>query len=137
MKKMDTTQNKKSRSGFTLVELVVVILVLGIIAAVAAPKLFDTATNARVNSTKQSLVVLRDVIELYKSSNGSYPANKAAIESMLKGPFPVNQITAAANDGSLAVVTAGTALTASGVQDWKYDSTTGEIIINLSAYEND
>jgi len=135
VKNNNTKPSRKPQNGFTLVELVVVILVLGIIAAVAAPKLFDTATNARINSTKQSLVVLRDSIELYKSTNGSYPADKTAIETMLKSPFPTNQISAAANDASLAVVTAGTALSASGVQDWRYDSTTGEIIINTTGYD--
>ena len=50
-----------------MIELVVVVLVMGILAAVAAPKMFDTATNAKVNATRQSLVVVRDAIELYKA----------------------------------------------------------------------
>ena len=54
---------------------------------------------------------------------------------MINGPFPVNQITAAANDASLAVVTAGNPLSAGGAQDWKYDNTTGEIIINTAGYD--
>jgi len=128
--------NKRTRKGFTLVELVVVVLVIGIIAAIAAPKMFDTANDARLNSTIQSLTVLRDSIELYRAANGSYPANQAAIETMLKGPFPKNQIAAAANDGTLAVETAGTALSVGGVQDWKYDSTSGEIIINTTGYDS-
>ncbi len=136
MNKSQFKTNTKKRNGFTLVELVVVILVLGIIAAIATPKLFDTAGDARINSTKQSLAVLRDSIELYRSTNGSFPADKTAIETMLKSPFPVNQIAAAANDATLSVVTAGTALTASGAQDWKYDNTTGEIIINTSGYDS-
>lgn len=135
MKRANTKSNTRHSGGFTLVELVVVILVLGIIAAVAAPKLFDTAGDARINSSKQSLAILRNAVELYKASSGSYPADKAAIQTMLKGPFPINQISAAVNDASLAVVTAGTALSASGAQDWKYDSTTGEFIINTTGYD--
>ena len=136
MKVLNTQPSGKLRRGFTLVELVVVILVLGIIASIAAPKLFDTAGIARINSSRQSLIVLRDAIELYKASNGSFPADKTAIETMLKGPFPTNQITAAVNDASLVVVTAGTALSASGVQDWRYDSTSGEIILNTAGYDS-
>ncbi|MGN6136167.1 MAG: prepilin-type N-terminal cleavage/methylation domain-containing protein, partial [Aureliella sp.] len=66
---MVRTTNRK-RKAFSLVELVVVVLILGIIAAVAAPRMFDTAGDARKNSTKSSLAVLRDAIELYKAQTG-------------------------------------------------------------------
>ena len=69
-----TTAKQAARRGFTLVELVIVVLVIGIIAAIAAPKMFDTAGNARTNSTQQSLRTLRNAIELYRANNGSYPA---------------------------------------------------------------
>lgn len=130
----------QKRKGFTLVELVVVILVMGIVAAVAAPKMFDTAKDARENSTKQSLVVVRNAIQLYKSKTGSYPGEggeadlKADLALYIQGQFPINQISDAANDGSVAVDTAGTALAVSGTQDWKYDSTSGEFIINTTGY---
>lgn len=135
--------SKCGRKGFTLVELVVVVLVLGIIASVAAPKMFDTAGNARDNSTTQSLAVLRDSIELYRAQNGAYPGDlgteadlKDDLKPFIKGAFPKNQITAAANDASVAVVSAGTPLAASGAQDWRYDNTTGEFIINTTGFDS-
>jgi general secretion pathway protein G len=86
---------RSRRSGFTLVELVVVVLVLGILAAIAAPRLVNTATYAKTNSTKASLNIVRDAIELYKGDNGSYPPAATlatALKPYLKGPFPAAQI---------------------------------------------
>ncbi len=141
---MNTKRNlhRKNRNGFTLVELVVVVLVLGIIAATAAPKMFNTAGDARQNSTTSSLAVVRDAIELYRAQNGAYPGDggteadfQADLGSFLRGPFPKNQLPGAAQDGTVRVDTAGIPLTVSGGQDWAYDNTTGEFIINTSGFE--
>jgi general secretion pathway protein G len=137
------SKRHSQRHGFTLVELVVVVLVLGIIASVAAPKMFDTAGDARTNSTVQSLAVLRDGVELYKAKNGSYPGDagteldfKSDMEEVLAGAFPKNQITAAANDATVKVEDSASAITASGAQDWKYNKQTGEFIINTTGFDD-
>ncbi|MEN1681893.1 MAG: type II secretion system protein [Planctomycetota bacterium] len=65
----------KKRLAFTLVELVVVILILGILAGVAAPKLFNTSSEATDNGLRQTLAIVRDAIELYAAQNaGALPA---------------------------------------------------------------
>lgn len=81
----------RKRKGFTLIEMVIVILILGIIAAVAAPRMFNTASTAEENSTRQQLAVLRNAIEMYRARSGSYPSQDelpAAMATMLNGPFP-------------------------------------------------
>lgn len=127
------------RGGFTLVELVVVVLILGIIAAVAAPKMFDTANDARDNAALHSLNVIRDSIELYKAQNGSYPGTdestfKTALETYLRGPFP--KCPVGAKDDTVRVETTGNPLSVSGSESWAYDNQTGEFIINDSSYSS-
>ena len=60
----------EKRQGFTLVELVVVVMILGILAAVAAPKLLGTSGTATDNGLRQTLSVVRDAIERYAAENG-------------------------------------------------------------------
>jgi general secretion pathway protein G len=127
-----------TRKAFTLVELVVVVLIIGILASVAAPKMFDTATQARESGTRQSLAVLRDAIELYRSQTGTYPA-AASIEtelaSYIKGSFPSVQIGANKNNqvGEATGVGPITAVVAGGA-GWAYNATTGDIVVNEGSY---
>lgn len=85
--------NRRRNSGFSLIEMVIVILILGIIAAVAAPRMFDTAQQAEINTTRQQLAILRNAIEMHRAQNGAYPTDlPVAMGTMLNGPFPVPQI---------------------------------------------
>ncbi|HUG89655.1 MAG TPA: prepilin-type N-terminal cleavage/methylation domain-containing protein [Planctomycetaceae bacterium] len=132
-----TAPHRRSRRGFTLVELVVVVLILGILAAVAAPKMFDTASAARENGTKQSLSVLRDAIELYKAKNGNYPAASSLttdLQSFLKGPFPAPQIGGNQNATVAASTQSPIASAESGTAGWAYNQTTGQIVVNDASY---
>jgi general secretion pathway protein G len=128
---------RKKRAGFSLIELVVVVLILGILAAVAAPRMFDTANNARQNGTKQSLSVIRDAIELYKSQNGSFPpaaTMATALKPFLKGPFPSVQIGANQNANVVASTQNPIASAEAGGAGWSYNQTTGEVVVNEAAY---
>lgn len=129
---------RKRRAGFTLVELVVVVLILGILAAVAAPKMFDTFGAARDAATKQSLSVIRDSIELYRVENEVYPPQTTlatALASYLKGSFPGPEVGANKGVKTVAASTADPITTATTTgEGWIYNQTTGEFRVNDANY---
>jgi len=133
----------RNRSAFSLVELVVVIMILGILAAVAAPKLFQTSGTATDNGLRQTLTVVRDAIDLYASDNaGALPPCtgtgadfQAALADYLRGDFPVCPVGAQNSD---VIPTTGTGATgdASPTAGWKFNTDDGTFICNYSAASN-
>lgn len=129
-----STATARLRRGFSLVELVVVILIVGILAAVAAPKMFDTASGARESATRASLGVVRDAIELYAANDpdGKYPSVNTLEQDLrpyIKGKFPAPQV---GGNRNAKVRSTDNVQIASGAEGWSYNPTTGEFAVNDS-----
>ena len=83
------------QAAFTLVELLLVVVILGILAAVAIPQFSDSSTEARASSLQSNLAVMRQAIEYYRTNhNGKYPGYPSAGGAPTAGET-ANQLTLA------------------------------------------
>ncbi len=65
---------RRSIQGFTLVELLVVVLILSALAFIAIPRIGQSSTTAKINACKTNVDLLNSQIELYYANTGSFPA---------------------------------------------------------------
>jgi general secretion pathway protein G len=73
------------RAAFTLVELLIVVIILGILASVVIPQFSDASTDARLSSLMTNLQTIRGQMDLYKlQHNGTYPGQLTFSDQMIK-----------------------------------------------------
>jgi prepilin-type N-terminal cleavage/methylation domain-containing protein len=70
----------RPNKGFTLVELMIVVLILGALATIAIPRIIGGSTTAKVNACKANIALLNSKIELYYATEGVWPSSLADVE---------------------------------------------------------
>jgi general secretion pathway protein G len=134
---------RTGRCGFTLVEVVVVVMILGILAAIAAPRMLNAADVATDNSVRQTLSVIREAIDSFAAQHPDQLPGQGGDESTFAqdlkpylrgaefpkcpvGPAKNNRVRMMAGAGSIV---AGIAASKAS-HSWVYQYETGEFYIN-------
>ncbi|MGB2681506.1 MAG: type II secretion system major pseudopilin GspG [Candidatus Competibacter sp.] len=72
--------------GFTLIEVMVVVVILSILAAVVVPRIMDNPDKARVVKAKQDIRVIKNQLDLYRLHNFRYPTTEQGLEALVQKP---------------------------------------------------
>lgn len=72
--------------GFTLIELMVVVVILSILAAVVVPRVMDRPEQARISAAKNNIRALRGALDMYKLDNQSYPSTDQGLDALVSRP---------------------------------------------------
>ncbi|HEX8877373.1 MAG TPA: type II secretion system protein [Phycisphaerales bacterium] len=146
----------RTRRAFSLLELVIVVVILGILAAIAVPRMSRSATNAADNAVAANLAILRNAVDLFSTEHGgTYPslanlpnaltqysdvagttfaAAKDTATGVIYGPYvrDIPALPVGANKGKNTFTG-----TLGGSFGWVYDSSTGKIFPNCPDSEVD
>ncbi|MBN2269202.1 MAG: prepilin-type N-terminal cleavage/methylation domain-containing protein [Sedimentisphaerales bacterium] len=136
----------KMKSGFTLVEILIVVVILGILAAIVIPQFTEASTEAKTSSLCTDLQTMRSQIELYKIQHNDALPSAAAVGFVAAltgqtdiagaagtdyGPYlqkiPTNQF----NDSSTIRIDGAAA--GAGTDGWQFDTATGGFYADDSA----
>lgn len=86
------TITRRNRSGFTLLELVVVIIVLGLLAGIVAPQIIGRLSEAKSTTAKTQIELLSVALDGYRLDNGTYPTTEQGLAALrerpTRGPVP-------------------------------------------------
>lgn len=83
---MNNNFKQLNQRGFTLIEIMVVVVILGILAAAVVPKIMSRPEQARIEKAKHDIGALESALNIYKLDNYQYPSTDQGLESLVTKP---------------------------------------------------
>ena len=122
----------RAKKGFTLVEILIVVVILGILAAIVIPQFTDASTQAKTSSLCSNLQSIRSQIELYKIQHNDNPPTLNDFAAQMTGTTDISGNTTGTDYGPylqeipVEPFTNSDQVTAAGTSGWNYTESTGE-----------
>ena len=79
-------KNNKKQSGFTLLEIMVVIVILGVLASMVVPNLMGNKDKADRQKVVSDVIALENSLDMYKLDNGRYPSTEQGLDALITKP---------------------------------------------------
>lgn len=73
-------------SGFSLVELMIVVVILGLLAGILVPRIMDRPDEARVTRARMDMSTIESALRFYRLDNGIYPTTRQGLEALISRP---------------------------------------------------
>ena len=86
MKNLHTHLRRAAQVGFTLIELMVVLVIIGVLAALIVPNVLDRADDARSTAAKTDVNNLMQALKLYRLDNQRYPTGEQGLQALVTKP---------------------------------------------------
>lgn len=83
---MKREKDKKNSRGFTLIELMVVMLILGILASLIMPRFMEEPIRAERTKASVTISTLEGALKMYKLDNGQYPSTEQGLQALVEPP---------------------------------------------------
>ncbi|MFK8053522.1 MAG: type II secretion system major pseudopilin GspG [Woeseiaceae bacterium] len=83
--------SRRQQSGFTLIEIIVVVVIIGILAGVVGPKIFGNVYKAQLQRMRQDIRTIESALKIYRLDNFSYPSNEqGGLKALVERPADPN-----------------------------------------------
>ena len=86
MKRLNYASAPKASAGFTLIEIMVVVVILGVLAGLVAVNVFDNVDKSRVQAARTDISTISQALDLFKLDNFNYPTTDMGLEALVRKP---------------------------------------------------
>lgn len=83
---MQSQQQRRKQAGFSLIEIMVVVIIIGLLASIVAPMVLDRADEARLKKVQADFKAIQTALKLYRIDNFTYPTSEQGLDALVTKP---------------------------------------------------